>query len=89
MKTRNETACRITRAKDGGFAPHLSSEVAERLTAHCIKTGQNRTRFVEWCVMTALDGLEREEYLQMSKDALVDMILGRRGNDEVSETESE
>ena len=87
MKTRNETGCRITRANNGKFGPKICAEVADRVLKYCMKTGQNRTKFVEWCITRTLDDLEREEYLSMSKEDLVDMILGRRITNEVSKIE--
>ncbi len=77
MKTRNETNFRNTQAKDGSFSPHIRREVTERLSRYCKDTNQNRTRFVEHCIVERLDVLEKEFLESKTKEQLIELLMKR------------
>ena len=74
-KTRTETEYRQTSQSDGSFSPKISPQVTARLTRYCKFTNQNKTKFVESCIMKQLDIIEKETYQNMSKDELIDMLM--------------
>lgn len=75
-KERTEVSCRNTKSKDGTFTPRINKPTAERLIRYCSLKDLNKTKFVEQCVNERLDALEREFFESMSKDELIDMIMG-------------
>lgn len=75
-KDRIDENCRNSRSKDGTFSPHISKTTAERLTKYCRLKNLNRTKFVEQCVNDRLTVLEREFYENLSKDELINIIIG-------------
>lgn len=75
-KERTEVGCRNAKSKDGTFSPHISKTTTERLTKFCHIKDINRTKFVEQCINDRLDVLEREFYEGLTKDELIDLILG-------------
>lgn len=80
-KTREEVEFRSTFSKDGSFNPHLCPEVSKRINAYCSLTNQNRTKFVEQCVIESLDVLEQDVLKDIlsnkSKEELIQMILSK------------
>lgn len=67
---------RTTSSKDGRFSPHIGKNVAERIERYCRQTNQNKTKFVEKCCMERLDVLEKDLLMNLSKEDLIEMIMG-------------
>ena len=76
-KTREEVLFRATTSKNGSFAPHLSAEVSKMIFDYCQRTNQNRTKFVEQCVIEQIDNCHNKFLLSKTKDELIEMILGK------------
>lgn len=74
-KARIETGYREVETKDGGFSPHLGRKTSTRLIRYCKANNKSKTRFVEYCVNTILDSLEREMYESMSKEELIELLM--------------
>lgn len=77
MRERKEEAFRNVRSKDGTFSPHINKTTTERLTKYCHLTNINRTKFVQACINSQLDILEREYYESLGKSDLIAIILGK------------
>jgi len=77
MRTRKEENYRHTKSKDGSLSIHLKREIAERLARYCRETNQNRTRFVESCIIERLDVVEKEFLEDKSKEELIDLLMRR------------
>lgn len=75
-KERIEENCRNTKSKDGTFSPHISKSTTDRIVKYCHLKNINKTKFVEQCVNEKLDILEREFYESLSKDELINLIIG-------------
>ena len=75
-KERIEENYRDSRTKDGTFSPRINKATAERLTKYCRLKNINRTKFVEQCINDRLTVLEREFYENLSKDELINLIIG-------------
>lgn len=75
-KERTEKTCRKTTSKDGTFNPRINKNTAERVIKYCLLKNINKTKFVEQCINERLDVLEREFYESLSKDELINMIIG-------------
>ena len=71
-RSRNETNIRRTKSKDGTFSPHISPEIAKRITRFCELTNQNKTRFTEEVIKIGLDWKERELLETSSREDLID-----------------
>lgn len=56
----------------------LNPVLAERVRKYCHLADRNMTMFIETCVGEALDRLEKEQYLSMSKGELIDLLLEQR-----------
>ena len=67
-----------TNSKDGCFSPRLSAKLNARIDNYCMGRNLNKTKFVEDCVNVRLDALEREAYMDMSKEMLVEMLLSQK-----------
>lgn len=77
MRTRNETCYRNIVSKTGEFSPKIPPETAASIARICKLTNRNKTDFVVWCCEKGIKEAEREIYLNMPKELLVDMILGK------------
>ncbi len=74
-KARIETNYRAVKSEDGTFSPHISRKTNERITRYCKTHNRNKTKFVEYCINTILDSLEKEMYESMSKGERVELLM--------------
>lgn len=75
MRTRNESNYRETKSENKCFTPRLSVETSERLISYCREMNFNKTKFVERCINSSLDDLEKEMYNRLSKEELVALLM--------------
>lgn len=70
-------------SKDGRVSLHISKKTTDRINRYTQATNQNRTKFVEYCVNTVLDRLERELYSKMTKEELIDILMSNSTGEEI------
>ena len=74
-KPRIEEGYRETSSKDGTLSITISPDVASRIVAHCKRMDINKTKFVNAEMKRAMDRIENEWLLSLSKEELVEMII--------------
>lgn len=89
MRERNENGYRHSKSKNSEFTPHLSAGTSERLKRYCSIKNINKTKFVEQCVISQLDVLEKKCLEMLSKDELIALVLKEQNNDRKCGTDNQ
>ena len=89
MRERNEKGYRGTNSRNGEFSPRISTATAERVKRYCSIMNINKTKFVEQCVISQLDVLEKDYLNNLSKDELIAMLLKEQRDDRKSRTDNQ
>lgn len=66
---------RNTSSKDGSLSVHLKGQLASRVRSYCQEQNVSILKFIETCVSSQLDNLERESLLNMPKEMLIELYL--------------
>ena len=74
-RTRSEERYRNTNSKDGTLSVIISPEVASRIVEHCKRMDISKTKFVNAEMKKAMDRVENEWLLSLTKEELVEMII--------------
>lgn len=69
---------RNTVSKDGGITAHIPPLTAERVRKYCRQQDIAVGEFIEMCVNSELDVIERDALNSMPKEMLIELLLAKK-----------